>query len=375
MAAEPLTVVQVVPALDEGGVERGTLEVAEHLAANGHRSIVVSAGGRLCDALQRSGSEHVPWPIGRKSISTLRFVPRLRRLLRDRRVDIVHARSRLPAWITYMALRGLPASQRPRFVTTVHGLYSVNPYSAIMTRGDRVIAVSETVRGYVLTNYPRIPPERLSLIERGIDTAEFPHGYQPSREWLDAWHASFPELAGKLVIVLPGRLRRLKGHEDFLRLLRRRQEIHPSIHGVIVGDDRSGSRYVAELKALARAERLPVSFVGHRADIREIYATSKLVLSLSSQPESFGRTVLEPLSLGVPVIGYAHGGVGEILDRMFPEGKVAVGDVEALIERTREFLRHPRAVRAENPYPLERMQRRTLALYRDVSEDRDSGAG
>ena len=134
-----LTVVQLLPALHSGGVERSTLEIAAALVAAGHRSVVVSAGGRLVEPLLAGGSEHIALPVGRKSLlAAPGTVRRLRSELGRLRPDIVHARSRLPAWMAWFALKGLPAP-RPRFITTVHGLNSPGRYSGIMTRGERVI--------------------------------------------------------------------------------------------------------------------------------------------------------------------------------------------------------------------------------------------
>src|SRR5688500_19345977 len=133
----PLTVVQLLPALETGGVERSTLEIAAALVGAGHRAVVVSAGGRLVAQLHELGAEHVELDIGRKSLLALRRVSMLRQLLRDSGVDIVHARSRLPAWIGWRALQGMQSGQGPHFVTTVHGLNSPSRYSAIMTRGER----------------------------------------------------------------------------------------------------------------------------------------------------------------------------------------------------------------------------------------------
>ena len=171
--AHRLTVVQLLPALHSGGVERSTLEIAEALVRDGHRALVVSAGGRLVPRLEALGAEHIALPIGRKSPLTLRHVRRLRRLFADCEADIVHARSRLPAWLGWFALRGMSAAShppKPRFVTTVHGLNSPSRYSAIMARGERVICVSETVRAYVLRHYPNTDPARLRVIPRGITT-------------------------------------------------------------------------------------------------------------------------------------------------------------------------------------------------------------
>src|SRR5512135_1110470 len=139
-----LTILQVLPTLESGGVERGTLEVAQALIERGHRALVMSVGGRMVPALLKTGADHFAWPIGVKSLRTLLLVGKLRRFLIEHQVDVVHARSRVPAWVAWLAWRGINPRTRPRFVTTVHGLYSVSRYSRIMTRGEAVIAVSDT---------------------------------------------------------------------------------------------------------------------------------------------------------------------------------------------------------------------------------------
>jgi glycosyltransferase involved in cell wall biosynthesis len=370
VSAGRLTVVQVLPDLQGGGVERGTLEVAAELARRGHRSIVISAGGRMVEELERAGSEHVAWPIGRKSLATLRLVPRLRRFLRHEGVDILHARSRLPAWIAWLAWRGMREDARPRFVTTVHGLYSVNRYSAVMTRGERVEVVSETVRRYVLDNYPKLDPSRIELIYRGVDPAEFPYGFQPSPAWLDEWYKRYPQLRGSKIVTLPGRLTRLKGHHAFIEMISRVHERGFRVHGLIVGgEDPRRREYARELEREVEAKGLGryVTFAGHRSDMREIYAVSDLVLSLSAKPESFGRTVLEALSLGTPVLGYDHGGVGEILAHVYPMGRTPVDDVATLVDKVTALLFHPVAVPREHPFPLQRMLDGTLNLYESLA--------
>ena len=140
-----LTVAQILPEMHSGGVEKGTLEVARALVEAGHRSIVISAGGRMVEALQGAGSEHIAMPVGRKGPTTLALIPKLRTLLRDNQVNVLHARSRVPAWLSVLALKRF-GPQRPAFLTTVHGLYSVNRFSKVMTRGDRVVCVSQTVQ-------------------------------------------------------------------------------------------------------------------------------------------------------------------------------------------------------------------------------------
>ncbi|TFG87924.1 MAG: glycosyltransferase [Hyphomicrobiales bacterium] len=367
-SARPLSVVQVLPELASGGVERGTLEVAQALVAAGHRSLVISGGGRMVAALEAAGSEHLTWNIGRKSPLTWRFVPRLRRLLAERGVDILHARSRVPAWVAYLAWRRMPADRRPRFVTTAHGVYSVNRFSEVMTRGECVIAVSESIRDYLRENFPRLDMARVRVIHRGVDAHAFPPGYEPEAQWITAWQAQFPELRNKYVLTLPGRITRLKGHRAFFRLLARLAARDAGVHGLIVGDaDSSGKAYADDLRRQVASARLPISFAGHRNDMRDIYASSNLVLSLSSHPESFGRTVAEALSTGVPVLGYDHGGVGEVLQGAFPQGCVPAGDEEALFAKVLAFRDNsPRPV-TPVPFTLEAMLSMTLALYDELA--------
>ncbi len=186
------------------------------------------------------------------------------------------------------------------------------------------------------------------------------------REWLDR----YPLLRDKFVIVMAGRLRRLKGHPDFLRILSLLGSSGARVHGVIVGDDTGSSAYVAELHREAARADVPVTFVGYRSDMKDVYAAADLVISLSRQPESFGRSVLEPLCLGIPVVGYGHGGVGEILDRMFPQGAVPAGDVQAATSRVEEFMRRPCIVPRENPFPLDTMLERTVELYERLADGR-----
>ena len=375
MAAGRLTVLQLLPALEGGGVERGTLEVARALVGAGHRSLVMSAGGRMIGQLQAEGSEHLTWDIGRKHLATLRLIRPLRRLLLSEGIDIVHVRSRVPAWILEFALRGLPPDQRPIRVSTVHGLYSVSRYSAIMTRGDRIVAVSNAVRDYILDNYPQCPPERIEVIPRGVDPEEFPLGYQAPPVWREAFFKQFPDARGKILLTLPGRLTRLKGHHDFIELVEGLIRRGQPVHGLIVGgEDPRRRAYAAELRRAVAQRGLDrhISFTGPRGDIRDIYSISSVVLSLSTKPESFGRTVAEALSLGIPVIGWSHGGVGELLDEHFPSGSVPLGDGHGLEARIIRLVdsRHPEPLTP--PPSLQEMLRHTLAMYAELSRQRPS---
>lgn len=365
---------QMLPALEGGGVERGTLDIARALRQQGHRSLVISAGGRLAPQLEAEGSEHLTWPVTKRShLLVLRYLWRLRDLLRRERVDILHVRSRHPAWLAWLAWRGMPPHARPRFLTTAHGLYSVNWYSAVMARGERVIAISRTVREYLLNSYRRsVDPERIDVIYRGVDTAAYFPGFRPETEWDQQWRRDFPQLEGRKLLTLPGRLTRLKGHAGFLEILSRVIRENPDVHGLIVGGaEPRRTGYVRELQAEVERRGLTghVTFTGHRADIREILAVSDLVYSLSANPpEAFGRTVAEALTLGVPVVGYNQAGAGEILQAIFPGGAVPPGDLEAATQRTLTLLSGPRPeIRPNTLFTERRMIDEELDLYRRVA--------
>lgn len=369
----PLTVVQMLPALESGGVERGTVELSGHLVKLGHRSIVISAGGRLCERLVAEGSEHLCWDVGAKRPASLRWVRRVRALLQEHRPDILHLRSRLPAWIGYWAWRAIAPADRPALITSVHGFYSVNRYSAIMTRGERVIAISNGIRDYVLDHYPRAEPWRIRVIPRGVDPGHYGYGFRPPGRWLDRWFEAHPQSRDRFVIALPARLTRLKGHEDFIRITGALKQRGVPVHGLLVGGaDPRKRAYEAELRRRVTDAGLDrdITFVGHRGDLREILAISDVVLSLSTKPEAFGRTTLEALSMGRPVAGYDHGGVGEQLGAILPEGRVPPGNWPTAVDLLLRWRICPPEVPRGHPYTLTNMLDATLDVYRDALSDR-----
>lgn len=366
------TIVQAIPELKTGGAERSTLEVAAALVAAGHRSIVISAGGPWLSRLLDAGSEHWPLAIGAKSLRSLALVGSLRRRMQAEGVDLLHARSRLPAWIGWWALRRL--RPRPAFVTTLHGLNSPGRYSAIMARGDRVICVSETARAHLLHHYPDTDPARLRVIPRGVDPEAFPSGHRPTPAWRQDFLAQFPQLAGGLLLTLPGRGTRLKGHLDAIALLaelrRRGVDARLLLLGVIE-DGREA--YLAELQRAAAAAGVDphLALSPPRADVREVYALSDLVLQLSVRPESFGRIVVEALQLGRPVLGYDHGGVGELLRQHFPAGASPLGDIAAAADRAQAILATLPAIDASRLPQVRDLQAATLAVYGELLDRRD----
>lgn len=369
-----MKVIQILPEMNAGGVERGTLEIADYLVREGHEAVVVSNGGRLVESLERSGARHITLPVHRKSPASLLQVRRLRKLLETERADIVHIRSRVPGWITWLALRGMDPRSRPQLVSTVHGFYSVNFYSAIMTKGDRVIAVSESIRNYIVENYPGTPMEKIRLIHRGIDHLQYPSRYRPTDDWLARWQETLPDCSGKELLLLPGRITRLKGHEDFFQLISALKKEGRNVHGLIAGDSHPKKKaYLQELQLKVEEMGIgeDVEFLGHRTDVKDVMAVATVVCALSNQPESFGRTVLEALAIGKPVVGYDCGGVGELLETLFPEGKVTIGDADTLLRVTRELLEKRTVPHgSEGHFTLESMCRKTLETYEELLKER-----
>jgi glycosyltransferase involved in cell wall biosynthesis len=305
--------------------------------------------------------------LGRKSLASLARAPALRRALAGLAPDVVHVRSRLPAWIARIALKGL--APRPHLVSTVHGLNSPGWYSAILLRAERVICVSDTVLAFVRKHYGADAAARAVVIPRGVDPAEFPFGWRSDPDFRARLDAEFPQLAGRRLLLLPGRGTRLKGHHGAIELVAALEAAGHDVALLLLGAREAGREaYIAELERLADelgvARR--VAIAAPRGGMRDFYSISDLVLQLSRKPEAFGRTVVEALSIGVPVLGWAHGGVGELLRELFPAGAVTVGDLPVLAQRAAELLREPPPLAPLTRYRREDMQRATLALYAEL---------
>jgi glycosyltransferase involved in cell wall biosynthesis len=362
-----MKIIQILPELNAGGVERGTLELGKFLCENGHQSLVISNGGRLVPQLEAEGSRHITLPVHKKRLRSLAQIKVLRRILETEQPDILHLRSRMPAWLAYLAWRKLDPAKRPRLITTVHGFYSVNAYSKIMTRGERVICVSNSVRDYVLKHYPDVPKEKLTVIHRGVDPAQYHPAYRPDPAWLKRWQHEHPQLAGKFLITLPGRITRWKGQLDFIQIIAALEAKGLPVHGILVGEAHPRKLdFLAEVKNAIREAGLEndLTLTGHRSDLREILACSDVVVSCSTDPEAFGRVTLEALSLGRPVAAYAHGGVAEQLDAVLPEGKIKVGDMDAMGALLEKWTRESCNPRQTELFELKQMLNMTIKTYR-----------
>ncbi len=366
-------IVQALVSLNLGGSELVATELSEYAVSQGHQVSVIAADGPLGDRVRAGGAEHLDWQIGKKRLSTLRYISQLKTWLERERPDVLHVHSRLPAWICWLALRRLEAAARPAFITSMHGHYSVSRYSAVMAGGDRVIAVSDHIREYTLHNYPATDPARVITVHGGISHAAFPFGHRPASSWYERILVDFPELEHRRLLCLPGRLSRYKGHPDFIELTARLLPEFSDLQAVIVGKARPGSRYRDELEGLALRYGVldRITFVGARTDMRDWLSASDIVFSLCADPpEAFGRTVPEALHLGVPVIGWNHGGVQEVLQKIFPDGAVSPGNRAQLIERSREFLRQRPTIQRSTSFGLQESMQKTMAVYKQAVTDK-----
>jgi len=365
-----LYIIQILPELNSGGVERGTVEFSRYLIEHGHRSTVISHGGRLVEQLLQEGGEHIAFPVHKKSLLSLRFVKPLRKLILKLNPDVVHVRSRLPAWLIWLAIGRLPKAKRPAIVSTFHGLYSVNRYSEIMGCGDKVIAISQCVYDYISKHYPKVSSDKVSIVHRGVDQSIFNTEYQPDSEWRQQFFNDFPQCKDKPLIVMPGRITSWKGHADFIDVMATLKERGVNCHGFIVGGaEISKLAYLDQLKNKVQALALNdmVTFAGHRSDIHNIYTQAKVVCNLSNRPEPFGRTVIEALALSVPVVAYDSGGPAESLRACFPQGLAPYKDNERVADIIASCLREKSiSINLPKEFTLADQAKKTLALYQQA---------
>lgn len=380
-----VTVLQIIPRLDGGGAERTTVEICEALTAVGARALVASEGGRLAAAVEQAGGEVIAFPAASKN--PLRLIANalaLARLIRRRNIDLLHARSRAPAWSALWAARATGRA----FVTTYHGAYASKGalktfYNSVMARGDLVIANSHFTAARIARLH-KVAGEQVHVIHRGLDPDVFdPRKIGEARRTalLSEW--GLPAEHDRPLLLLPGRITRQKGHLtaiDALAALDRKTDPRPLL--ILAGGDQGHGAYRAEIEARAAALGLSeqVMLVGHCADIAAAYALADCVLVPSLLPEAFGRTAAEAQAMGVPVIASDIGAIAEtvLAPPQTPAAertgwRVPPGDARALAGALREALSLPHNQRRElaargrthvlASFTLARMVSRTLRVY------------
>lgn len=294
--------------MNEGGVERGVVEFNRELVKRGYESIVISAGGKLIKEIESAGGKHITFDVSSKNPLTFAFrIYKLKQLFKELKPSIIHARSRVPAWIAYFAKGKTP------FITTVHGFNSVSFYSKIMTKGHKVICVSNSIKEYIKKHY-NVSDEKIEMIPRGVDLNEF-NLEALDIDFIDKFKKEY-KLNNKFILTSIGRITPLKDFETFIRAVAIIKEKNENIKALIVGGVRSDKRdYFAKLQNLAKELKLEndIIFTGSQTKVSEIYSLSDVTISSSKKPESFGRSVAEALSLNTPVVATNHGGVKDII--------------------------------------------------------------
>jgi|ERR1043166_471778 glycosyltransferase involved in cell wall biosynthesis len=374
----PLTVLQVIPALEVGGAERGTVDIATALVAAGHRALVASSGGRMVLDLEKTGVQHYDRDLRTKD--PLKIIANafwLRRLILEQNVDIIHARSRAPAWSAWLAA----SLTKTAFVTTFHAAYTganffmKHLYNSVMARGQRVIAISEFIARYIRKNY-NVDPRRIITIHRGISFAYFnPLAVSESRK--SALREELDLKRGVKTIIMPGRLSPVKGQNLVIDALAKIKDIPYTC--TFIGPDQGRSTYRHRLKKSAEeygiADRIRwAEFI----DLPAAYVLADLVLSPSQQAEGFGRVPVEAAAMGTPVIATALGATDETVINDESGFLVPPGNVEVLaqaIRRTLSFTKAERTAFAEKAirhvhahFNVKQMCAATLKVYEEVAD-------
>ena len=372
-------ILQVLPQLRTGGVERGTIEITGAIARAGGRALVASAGGAMVPSVAYAGGEHITLPLTRKNpIGLWLNAGKLEKLIRDQKVEIVHARSRAPAWSAYWATRrtGTP------FVTTFHGVYGLEPkikkrYNQVMTKGDRVIAVSHFIAKHIEENYA-IDPARIRTIHRGVDTNVFdPTRILPQR---------MVDLASKWripddlpIIMMPGRITRWKGQHIVIEALAKLP--HRKFFCLLVGDDMGHPGYRKEVEA--RSFELGIDghirFVGNTPHMAEAYMLANVIVAPSIEPEAFGRVAVEAQAMGRMVIATNHGGACETVINGGTGWLTKPGDAEdlahamdyalSLTEEEKSYIGNRAMEHVRTHFSAQIMCQKTLEVYLELLGD------
>jgi glycosyltransferase involved in cell wall biosynthesis len=369
-------IMQIIPELGPGGAEQGCIDMAAAITRAGGQAIVVSNGGDRLHELSRVGAVHIDLPVHSKNPFTILSNARaLKKIINRYGVHIVHARSRAPAWSAYKACKKTSA----HYMTTCHAPYNINGelkrlYNSVISKGERIIAISHMVANYLQENY-RLNPHNIRIIHRGIALERF-HPTAVTAERLITLSREWRIPDGANVIMLPGRLTRWKGHHILIEAMTRLQR--KDLFCVIIGSDQGRTEYRQELENLIQERGLggSVRLVDHCNDMPAAYMLATVVVSASTDPEGFGRVPVEAQAMGRPIVATDHGGAQETILRGQTGWLVPPSDAGALADAVEEALaltpgqRAVLATRAmnhiANNFTRELMCERTLDVYAEL---------
>ena len=365
-----MKILQILPQLNYGGVEIGTIDLARALIERGHKAYVISAGGELVGQLIKMGAHHIELPVHKKSLQSLTLIHKIRSIIEKEGIDIVHARSRVPAWIAYFATRNSHA----KFITTCHGYYSKHFMSTIMGWGERVIVISRAIGRHMIDDFGVIP-ERVTLIHRGIELKKYTFDdkrYDPERI----------QSKEKCIIANIGRLTPIKGHEYFIKAIHLASHQYPQIEAWIIGGgSKSKRKYEERLKVLV--EKLGMNntikfFCVEENITAQLKKVDLLVLS-TTHPEGFGRVIVEAGASGIAVVATKVGGVPDIIDDgkhgllVPPQDEYKMSDAILKVVRDRSLARtlaFNLQKKVENAFTVKQMIDKTMSVYEDVKAER-----
>ena len=370
-------VVQVLPALNQGGVERGTIEIAEALQKAGIRNYVISAGGKMVPELTRLGVSHITLPVNTKNpISMLLNSYRLEKIFKDLDVSLVHVRSRAPAWSVKWAANRMNIP----FISTFHGRYGLKPevfkkpYNRVMTKGRLVVAVSAFIQNHLMKEYG-VPDQKIRLIPRGADINKF-NMNSISVGMLQDFAKEYDIPTDKPIVTLVGRLSRIKGHDVVLEALQQMKQKEVTVL-FVGGNPKAG--YDAELKqkiaALPKETSIKIFAVpGDKMPL--VYALSDVCIQPTLVPESFGRGIAEAQAMGRVVIASNHGGACELISNDRTGFLTPVGDsrilasvldsVLAMSPSERQAIGMAAQTSVRENFSIQKMCDRTIALYKEI---------
>jgi glycosyltransferase involved in cell wall biosynthesis len=362
-----MRIVQLVPELNEGGVERGVVELNREYVKLGIESYVISYGGKLENQINIDGGNHIKFDVCSKNIFTaFSRVNSLKKILKEIKPNIIHVRSRVPAWLVYFANKSL----KIKVVSTVHGFNSVGFYSSIMQKADAVICVSNSIKEYIQKHY-QTNDSKITVIPRGIDLELF-NPKNIDNDFINNFKKEF-QLENKFIVSSVGRVTQLKDYETFIKAISLIKKEIPNVVALIVGGVRSDKEdYLNSLKKLIKELSLEenIIFTGSQSKIEQIYALSDVVISSSKKPESFGRAVAEAICMNRPVIATNHGGVKDIIIENVNGFFFEVGDEKELannILKSKELNFNGYDYISRN-FSLDNMVDKTIMIYKNIIE-------
>jgi len=360
-----MNILQVLPALNVGGVETGTLDSAKHLTRLGHKAVVVSNGGELVKELEACGAIHYQLPVHKKSIFTiLKMIPRLAEIIKKEEIDIVHARSRVPAWIAYFSAR----QTNTIFITTCHGYYKKHAFSQVMGWAKRVIVLSNVIARHMIEDF-EVPYERIRLVPRSVDLEKFKY-INPDKK-----------KRGEFNVGIIGRITPIKGHLHFIKAMAKVVRVIPRLKIWIVGDaPPSKEAYKEQLQVLVRRLGLwhCTEFLGTQRDIPAILSHLDLLVLATTTHEAFGRVIIEAQAAGVPVVATEVGGVVDIIENNKTGLFVPPADPRSMSEAVIRIFKEPKLAsglaeeaykKVIEKYNLGIMVKNTLDVYKDALDN------